>query len=339
MTPPTVFISYSWDSEAHKEWVLNLAENLIKNGVDVLLDQYELSAGKEMTFFMEKAMTADKVLLILTPNYKLKADKREGGVGYEYSLLSKEYYDKEPDKTRILPVLREGDEKISSPAYVQTRIFHDMREDSKFDSRFFEVIKLIINKPLIKKPPLGKLPKFDDDSIPEIEKTILDYKEKEEFSVKRFAIINSHSGTDLFLDELQIIIDQISKSLDNYKSNFGFQFMTKTTPKPRNSILFSTMNFTFFVGYENLYENTASDVLLNLNFFKGLVGFEEYYSPRIEAEVVYRKNYKFDLDENFKPIFIKDDNKDEKFTSHEIATIALREVIVNEIKLRESKLR
>jgi len=47
MAAHTVFISYSWDSEAHKEWVLNLANNLIKNGIGVLLDQYDPSAGKK----------------------------------------------------------------------------------------------------------------------------------------------------------------------------------------------------------------------------------------------------------------------------------------------------
>src|SRR5258708_6519779 len=37
--PPKVFLSYSHDSETHKDWVLKLATRLIANGVDVLLDQ------------------------------------------------------------------------------------------------------------------------------------------------------------------------------------------------------------------------------------------------------------------------------------------------------------
>ena len=65
------FISYSWDNDSHKDWVLNLANELMKNGVDVFLDQYDLSLGMEMTHFMEKAVTADRILAILTPNYKL----------------------------------------------------------------------------------------------------------------------------------------------------------------------------------------------------------------------------------------------------------------------------
>jgi hypothetical protein len=58
--------------------VRNLADEIIKNGTDVILDQYDLLHGQDITFFMEKAMTADKIVVILTPNYKLKAEKREG---------------------------------------------------------------------------------------------------------------------------------------------------------------------------------------------------------------------------------------------------------------------
>ncbi len=90
MKNKTVFISYSWDSPEHSEWVLNFANDLVKGGVDVMLDQYDLSAGKELTHFMEKSVGADKIIMIMTPNYKLKADKREGGVGFEYSLITQE---------------------------------------------------------------------------------------------------------------------------------------------------------------------------------------------------------------------------------------------------------
>ena len=39
---PTAFISYSWESEAHKAWVRQLAEKLRSQGVKVILDQWEL---------------------------------------------------------------------------------------------------------------------------------------------------------------------------------------------------------------------------------------------------------------------------------------------------------
>jgi len=39
---PKLFVSYSHDSQPHKDWVLQLATRLVKNGVDVILDQWDL---------------------------------------------------------------------------------------------------------------------------------------------------------------------------------------------------------------------------------------------------------------------------------------------------------
>ena len=104
----TVFISYSWDSPEHQEWVLKLATDLIKiYGINVLLDQFELSAGRELTMFMESSVEkADKVLVIMTPKYQQKADKREGGVGYEYSMISQGLFATQTDNNKFIPILR-----------------------------------------------------------------------------------------------------------------------------------------------------------------------------------------------------------------------------------------
>jgi len=101
--PPKVFISYSWDSEVHKVWVKHLADELFANGIDVVLDQYEMKPGDNMNHFMEHAVAdVDKVLLILTENYKKKADRRGGGVGYEYSMINAEWYKKQTDIQMIV---------------------------------------------------------------------------------------------------------------------------------------------------------------------------------------------------------------------------------------------
>ncbi|ENX45025.1 MULTISPECIES: SEFIR domain-containing protein [Acinetobacter] len=50
---PKLFISYSWSSSEHEEWVLELAENLIKDGIDIALDKWELREGDDPIIFME----------------------------------------------------------------------------------------------------------------------------------------------------------------------------------------------------------------------------------------------------------------------------------------------
>jgi hypothetical protein len=45
MTNPSVFLSYSHDSEAHKAWVRKLVADLRAQGVDATLDQWDLRPG------------------------------------------------------------------------------------------------------------------------------------------------------------------------------------------------------------------------------------------------------------------------------------------------------
>lgn len=52
MEAPTVFISYSHDSEAHKAGILRFATDLRNNGVDATLDQWDLAIGQDTAAFM-----------------------------------------------------------------------------------------------------------------------------------------------------------------------------------------------------------------------------------------------------------------------------------------------
>jgi TIR domain len=61
--PKQVFISYSWDDQAHKDWVRQLAERLHQNGLETQLDQWFMQAGKNAALFMEQGLRhADFIL-------------------------------------------------------------------------------------------------------------------------------------------------------------------------------------------------------------------------------------------------------------------------------------
>jgi hypothetical protein len=167
---PTVFISYSWDSVAHKEWVLNLAKRLIEKGIDIILDQFDLRVGKNMIHFMESSIPkADKVLIIFTPNYKLKAEHRQGGVGFEYSILNAELYNQITTNNKFIPVLKSGTFFESIPAFIQQFIGVDMTDSASFEERINELVYAIYDKQLIEKPKLGKSP-FSPINIPTVNK-------------------------------------------------------------------------------------------------------------------------------------------------------------------------
>ena len=62
-----VFISYSWNSPEHKDWVREFACNLATNGIDIILDQYDLRIGEDRFQFMETSVReADAVLCACT---------------------------------------------------------------------------------------------------------------------------------------------------------------------------------------------------------------------------------------------------------------------------------
>ncbi len=44
---PKVFISYSWTSPKHEEWVLELVKRLVSDGVDVVIDKWYLKEGHD----------------------------------------------------------------------------------------------------------------------------------------------------------------------------------------------------------------------------------------------------------------------------------------------------
>ena len=156
-----VFISYSWDNEPHKNWVLNLANKLTENGIYTFFDRYDLRAGKDMNHFMENSVQeSDKVLLIMTPNYKMKAEKREGGVGYEISMITSEIF-RNQQSDKFIPIVRLGKRDNCTPIFVKSKIDIDMSDDKKFEERFEELLRIIYNEPKIKRPILGGKPNFN----------------------------------------------------------------------------------------------------------------------------------------------------------------------------------
>jgi len=150
-----IFVSYSWDSEEHKKWVLKLADDLSQY-IHVSLDQYDLSAGKPINLFVEeKIKESDKVLILMTPEYASRADKRVKGAGYEYSIINTdlarnlEIY---KDKSKYIPILRSGNDNKSIPVYLKQFYYHDMRTDSHYDEKFRDLLKVLSDQPIIPRP-------------------------------------------------------------------------------------------------------------------------------------------------------------------------------------------
>lgn len=105
-TNPKIFISYSWSSPGHEDWVINLAERLVSDGIDVKIDKWDLKEGHDMFDFMESMVNSkdiDKVLIILDETYSVKANSKKGGVGTETQIISPEIY-KNVSQEKFIPM-------------------------------------------------------------------------------------------------------------------------------------------------------------------------------------------------------------------------------------------
>ena len=119
---PRVFVSYSHDSEAHRAWVRQLAERLRANGVDVVLDQWDLRAGADLARFMEQGIVeARRVLMVCTANYVAKAEERKGGVGYEGMIVTGQVA-RTSETIKFVPIVRDNASESLIPAFLGPRL-------------------------------------------------------------------------------------------------------------------------------------------------------------------------------------------------------------------------
>lgn len=164
MSAVKVFISYSWSSTDHEDWVLQLATELRENGVDAILDKWDLKEGNEANAFMEKMVTdpeISKVVIVSDKLYTEKSDARAGGAGTEAQIISSEIFSKQ-DQSKFVVVARElkDDGSPYLPAYYTSRIFIDFTDSNEFGASFDKLLRWIANVPINKKPELGSLPKY-----------------------------------------------------------------------------------------------------------------------------------------------------------------------------------
>jgi len=163
-SPPRLFISYSWSTSEHEQWVIDLATELVNSGVDVVLDKWDLREGHDSIAFMEKMVTdpsISKVILVCDQVYASKADGRSGGVGTETQIISAEVYAKQSQDKFVAVIAEKSDAgKPYLPTYYKSRIYVDLSESDRYAENFEKLLRWIFDKPLYLKPEIGKPPSF-----------------------------------------------------------------------------------------------------------------------------------------------------------------------------------
>lgn len=164
---PKVFISYSWTTQQHQEMVKQWADRLLADGVDVILDIYDLKEGHDKNAFMEKMVT-DKcvthVLVICDKGYAEKADTRKKGVGTESQIISQEVYE-QVEQSKFIPIITEfsDDDRPHLPTFLKSRVWIDFSSLEAVNSNWERLIRLLHGKPIHEKPKRGAAPAFLDE--------------------------------------------------------------------------------------------------------------------------------------------------------------------------------
>ena len=157
---PKVFISYSHDSAEHRRWVSELGTKLRHNGIDAILDQWDLGLGDDKTLFMEHGIRdSDRVLVICTDSYVEKANAGEGGVGYEVRIVSAQLVEN-LGINKFIPIIRQASGKKKAPTCLEGRVYIDFGDESQFDEKFNELLNELYGASVKEKPPLGEKASF-----------------------------------------------------------------------------------------------------------------------------------------------------------------------------------
>ncbi len=165
--PPRLFVSYSHDSEAHKERVLALADQLRRDGVDVLLDRYE-GAVPEYGWieWMDRSIgRADFVAVVPSPAYGAKLDREvpEGvgrGIKWEGAIIRNEVYLREMQVRGFLVLCFEKADHRHVPHWLAGAARYDVLDDRGClrHDQYEKILRHVLNRPSVPPPPVGAPP-------------------------------------------------------------------------------------------------------------------------------------------------------------------------------------
>ncbi len=159
-----IFISYSWTTPEHEKWVINLAERLMSDGIDVVLDKWDLKEGNDLYSFMEAMVNSDeihKVLVILDKRYTENANERKGGVGTETQIISPEIY-KKVKQEKFIPIVTEKDYDGNAyiPTFLKGKVYIDFSEEERYEESYEVLLRNLYDRPIYSKPKKGKAPNY-----------------------------------------------------------------------------------------------------------------------------------------------------------------------------------
>ncbi|WP_224995497.1 SEFIR domain-containing protein [Cesiribacter sp. SM1] len=252
MDKKKVFVTYSWDGEEHEKKVLSFTLYLIEKGFDAKVDKIELQEQTGLNFrrmMHDIFLHSDKIIIVLSKNYKKKAENNEGGVGIEYGYILNEI--NENSKKFILVAFEPYSKDIIPIGFKGIDVTH--LSDAKAMNKLFA---LLLDKKTFNIPEIGKdLPVIEQDEVPYFE----DYLKPTNVTPADTTSI-APAYTPVNVNDF--IIDKIEKY-----NHFEYKFQSKLKINLHNvDVLLkahdSSQHADYIVKIEYLDEKLSSDVVV-----------------------------------------------------------------------------
>lgn len=269
MENPKVFISYSWHPEKNKIWVQRLAERLIQDGVNVKLDVWDLKHGHDKYVFMEqmvKDSDIKKVLVICNEDYARKADDRTGGVGTESTIMSSDIYSL-AEQTKFIPILVEKKNgEPCLPTFLKSRMYIDMSSNDIYELGYDQLLRDIYEKPLLRKPALGKMPSYLEADEPVLLSTA---QEQRMLKEKVAESTNLQTWIAKYCDKLIESLDQFKVTFRGGKTGDLIEMIEKSIASMQ------VVNNDFMTFVETVASNSECNGKQFVDFFEKLLQYYE----------------------------------------------------------------
>ena len=268
---PKVFISYAWGNEEYQNKVLAFSSQLVGDGIDVVLDKWDLSEGNDTYAFMEKCVTDStitNVLMLLDPVYAKKADEHAGGVGTETQIISAKVY-QEVTQDKFIPVVMERDEygNVCKPTYLQGRLHFDLSKVEDYDNTYQRLVKTLFGEEIYAKPELGKKPLWVEKPIVVAPKKVVVYDSLKHIQIAK---VRNQSFVDYLSDIRKRIVDFSQQQQKTNLQSEEYLELYSSTESMKTDFLLLLKNSSYVdTGYKalaNFFEETFNDFSIHSSY-------------------------------------------------------------------------
>lgn len=160
----SVFISYSRDPKTDKK-VLALANSLLSNGIEVVLDRYVENSGPEdgwPSWMLRSIEDCNYILVVCTEGYlenlRNKPNTQCGaGAKWESVLIMQDLYSCQASSSRYVPILLREQHVSFIPKPLQHFNYYCLDDSNGFEN----LLRKLTDQPKVVKPERSSIPKLD----------------------------------------------------------------------------------------------------------------------------------------------------------------------------------